>query len=141
MYTTQYSNAKEFHKIKLQILQTKNFILTMIHTWHQHLLHHDTKACIPPQKMVVSSPCSQEVSLLHDGDCCKSLASQVLLKRSEQKEIKGCEIRTVWQRTCKSYYKNQSQATSVESGLAFSWKMMKTWCRNLVCHNLSRVPQ
>jgi hypothetical protein len=33
--------------------------------------------------------------LLHDGDCCKSLASQVLLKGSEQKKIKGCEIRTV----------------------------------------------
>jgi len=33
--------------------------------------------------------------LLRDGDCYKSLDSQVLLKGSKEKEIKGCEIRTV----------------------------------------------
>ena len=54
----QYFNAKEFQKIKQQILQTNNFIPTMIHIRHQHLFHHDNKACVPLQKMVVSSPCS-----------------------------------------------------------------------------------
>jgi hypothetical protein len=68
MFTTQYSNAKELQKIEQKILQTNNFIPTMINTWHQHLFHHDTKACVPPQKVLVSSPCSYQVSLLHDGD-------------------------------------------------------------------------
>jgi hypothetical protein len=85
MFTTQYSNAKELQKIEQQILQTNNFIPTMIHTWHQHLFHHDNKACITTQKMLMSNPCSYQMSWLHDDNCCKSLASQVLLKGYKEK--------------------------------------------------------
>lgn len=53
------------------------------------------EACNPVYKKLVSSVCSQEVSLLHVGTSSKSLASQVLLTGSKEMEITGSKTVTL----------------------------------------------
>jgi hypothetical protein len=47
------------------------------------------------EEMVSSLLWPEGDSLIHYGDCCKSLDTQVLLKGSQEKKIEGYEFRTV----------------------------------------------
>ena len=56
--------------------------------------------CILAYKESVSGVCSQEVTLLGDGVCCKLHASQVLLKVSKEVEILVVLVAALWLGSC-----------------------------------------
>jgi hypothetical protein len=99
MYSEHTSNMyKHLRKQDNKYSNGKSFILTATYTWHKcskryardiytvttmHLCNHSNKACIVTYKISnIKHLWPGGDSLLHVTIFCKSLASQVLLKRS-----------------------------------------------------------